>query len=181
MEKEKGENLTGNGNTIIGNIITILSVTLMIFGLLYVSNLLDFFTDHFTMVPYCALVLMSVLILVFLIFPAKGGGPKEKPRWYDIIFIIMSICGAGYLAFFPSRWEPLLIRGTTTLLEVVLCLMLVVAIIEATRRTVNLSMALIASFFVIHLIFGSHFPGIFLTFDFRLERIASIFYLRAEG
>jgi len=181
MEKEKGENLTGNGNTIIGNIITILSVTLMIFGLLYVSNLLDIFTDHFTMVPYCALILMLVLILVFLIFPAKGGGPKEKLRWYDIIFIIMSICGAGYLAFFPSRWEPFLIRGTTTLLEVVLCLMLVVAIIEATRRTVNLSMALIASFFVVHLIFGSHFPGIFLTFDFRLERIASIFYLRAEG
>jgi TRAP transporter 4TM/12TM fusion protein len=59
--------------------------------------------------------------------------------------------------------------------------MLVMAILEATRRTVNLSMALIALFFVVHLIFGSHFPGILLTFDFSPERIASIFYLRAEG
>ena len=173
--------MTENGNGITGKIITILSVILMVTGIMYVSNLLDFFTDHFTMVPYCALILMLVLTLVFLIFPARKGGPKETLRWYDFIFITMSICGAGYLAFFPSRWEPLLLRGTTTLLEVVLCFMLVVSIVEATRRTVNLSMAIIASFFVVHLIFGSHFPGIFLTFNFSLKRIASIFYLRAEG
>jgi TRAP transporter 4TM/12TM fusion protein len=181
MVTDNGESITANGNRIVGKIITFLSVIMMGIGILYVSNILDRITDHFTMVPYCALILMLVLILVFLIFPAKGGGPKEKLSWYDLLFIIMSICGAGYLTFFPSRWEPLLIKGTTTLLEVVLCLMLVVAIIEATRRTVNLSMAIIASFFVIHLIYGSHFPGIFLTFDFSLERIASIFYLRAEG
>jgi TRAP transporter 4TM/12TM fusion protein len=162
-------------------VVTCLCVIMMIVGILYISNLLDLLTDHFTMVPYCALILMLVLVLVFLTFSAGGGKAKGRLPWYDVLFIIMSICGAGYITFFPNRWEPLLLRGTTTLLEVVLCLMLVAAIIEATRRTVNLSMAVIASFFVVHMIFGSHFPGMFRTFDFRLERIASIFYLRAEG
>ena len=173
--------MTGGGKGIKGKIITSLSVILMITGILYVANILDIFTAQFTMVPYCALMLMLVLILVFLIFPARKGGPKETVRWYDFIFITMSICGTGYLAFFPNLWEPLLLRGTTTLLEVVLCFMLVVAIVEATRRTVNLSMAIISAFFVVHLVFGDHFPSILRTFDFSLERIASIFYLRAEG
>jgi TRAP transporter 4TM/12TM fusion protein len=150
-------------------------------GVLYVSNAWEFFGIHITMVPYCALILMLVLVLVFLIRPATRGGARERLPWYDVVFIIMSVCGTGYITFFPGRWEWLLLRGTTTSLEVVLCFMLVMAILEATRRTVNLSMALIALFFVVHLIFGSHFPGILLTFNFSPERIASIFYLRAEG
>lgn len=169
------------GSKKIGKVITILSVILMVIGVLYVSNALEDLNIHITIVPYCALILMLVLVLVFLVFTAKGGVGKEKLPWYDVLFIIMSVCGSGYITFFPGRWEPLLLRGTTTLLEVVLCFMLVITILEATRRMINLAMALIASFFIIHLIFGSHFPGILLTFDFSLERIAGIFYLRAEG
>jgi TRAP transporter 4TM/12TM fusion protein len=168
-------------NTIIRRLITFLSVILILTGTLYISNALEFLGIHITIVPYCALILMLVLVLVFLIYPAKKGANRGRVPWYDCILIIMSMCGAGYITFFPGRWAPLLLRGTTTLLEVVLCFMLVFAILEATRRTVNLAMALIALFFVIHLVFGSHFPGIFLTFNFRPERIASIFYLRAEG
>ena len=170
-----------HGSTVIRKVITFLSVILIIMGVLYVSNTLEIFGIHITIVPYCALILMLVLVLVFLIYPAIRGGARERLPWYDIVFIVMSVCGSGYITFFPGRWEWLLVRGTTTLLEVFLCFMLVAAILEATRRTVNLSMALIALFFVIHLIFGSHFPGILLTFNFSPERIASIFYLRAEG
>jgi len=168
-------------NRTISLLITFLSAILILFGTLYVSNALESINIHITIVPYCAVILMLVLILVFLTYPLKKGQTREKIPWYDIAFIFMSVCGAGYITFFPGRWEPLLVRGTTTLLEVFLCLMLVLAILEATRRTVNLAMALIALFFVIHLVFGDHFPGIFLTFDFSPERIASIFYLRAEG
>jgi len=171
---------TGKGRTI-SLLIRGLSVILILFGALYVSNALEFMGVHISIVPYCALILMLVLVLVFIIYPARVGRKKEVVPWYDLIFIIMSILGSGYITFFPSYWEPLLVRGTTNLLEVFLCFMLVISILEATRRTVNLAMALIAAFFVIHLIFGSHFPGIFLTFNFSLERIAGIFYLRAEG
>lgn len=168
-------------NTIIRRLITFLSVILILTGTLYVSNALEFLGIHITIVPYCALILMLVLVLVFLIYPSKKGANRGRVPWYDCILIVMSMCGAGYITFFPGRWAPLLLRGTTTLLEVVLCFMLVFAILEATRRTVNLAMALIALFFVTHLVFGSHFPGILLTFNFSPERIASIFYLRAEG
>jgi TRAP transporter 4TM/12TM fusion protein len=176
------EEMAKHGSLILRKrVTTFLNIIVIFFGALYISNTLEFFGIHITIVPYCALILMLVLVLVFLNYPARGKEIKEKLPWYDMVLIIMSVCGSGFITFFPGRWGPLLLRGTTTYLEVILCFMLVIAIIEATRRTVNIAMALVASFFVIHLIFGSHFPGVLLTFDFSLERIAGIFYLRAEG
>lgn len=162
-------------------IITCLSVLLILIGIFYISNIFQFFGIYFTIVPYCALIFMFVLSLVFLIYPARKSKQKDKLPWYDILFIVMSVVSTGYITFFPFRWEPLLVGGTTTWVEQSLCFFLIISIIEATRRTVNLSMALIATFFVIHLLFGSHFPSVLTTSDFSLERIASIFYIRAEG
>ena len=156
------------GSTIIRKLITFLSVVLILIGVLYISNALELFGIYLTIVPYCALILMLVLVLVFLIYPTKKGVGKERLPWYNILLISMSVCSTGYIAFFPGRWTPLLEGGTTTYVEQILCFMLVVSVIEATRRTINLAMALIASFFVIHLLFGSHFPGILLTFNFSL-------------
>ena len=173
--------MVNRAGTIIRKLVTFFSVILILIGVLYISNTLELFGIYLTIVPYCALILMLVLVLVFLIYPARGAPGKETLTWYDIILIVMSVCSTGYITFFPGRWTPLLEGGTTTYLEQILCFMLVVSVIEATRRTINLAMALIASFFVIHLLFGSHFPGILLTFNFSLERIASIFLLRAEG
>ena len=169
------------GSTKRKRLITFLGVITILIGGLYVSNGLELLGIYLSIVPYCALILMLVLMQVFLIYPAKRGADRERLPWYDALFIVLSMCSTGYIAFFPGRWTPLLEGGSTTYLEQVLCFMLVIVILEATRRTVNLSMAVIASFFVIHLVFGSHFPGILLTFDFSLERIASIFLLRAEG
>jgi TRAP transporter 4TM/12TM fusion protein len=163
------------------SLITGLSVLLILIGILYISNTLERLGIYLTMVPYCALILMLVLTLAFLIYPARKGKRKNRVPWYDLLLIGMSLCGGGYIAFFPHVWGALLEGGTTTWLEQSLCFMFLIAIIEATRRTVNLSMALVATFFVIHLLFGSHFPGILRTFDFSIDRIASIFFLRAEG
>jgi TRAP transporter 4TM/12TM fusion protein len=168
-------------NRILKTIVTILSVVLILIGAMYISNAFEWVGIHLTIVPYCALVFMLVLILVYLIFPLRSRTTKKRVPWYDWVFITMSIVSTGYITFFPGRWGALLEGGTTSWVEQSFCLLLVIAIIEATRRTVNLAMALIASFFVIHLIFGNHFPGILVTANFSLERIASIFYLRSEG
>jgi TRAP transporter 4TM/12TM fusion protein len=161
--------------------ITVLSVILTVLGILYISNTLERLGIYLTVVPYCALMIMLILPLTFLMYPAKRGHKEKGVPWYDWILIGMTVCGGGYIAFFPNVWGPLLEGGTTTWLEQTLCFMLLIAIIEATRRAVNLAMAMIATFFVIHLLFGSHFPGILATFNFSLDRIASIFFLRVDG
>lgn len=162
-------------------LITIIGIIICLLGVFYISNAFGIFGIYMQIVPYCGLILMFVLVLVFLIYPAKKGMPSNKVPWYDILFILMSVCGAGYVFFFAELHNELISRGYTTAREIVLCLMLVLVVLEAARRTIGIVMALIGLFFVIHLLFGSHFPGILLTPHFSLNRIASLFYLHPEG
>lgn len=161
-------------------LIKILSIVLTCIGILFVGNIFEIFGVHISIVPYMGLIVMLGLVLSFLIYPAKSDMVREKLPWYDILLILCSILGPGYIAFFPSRWAPLIIKGAT-LLEGVLSLLTVIAIIEATRRMVNTSMAIITAFFVVHLLFGAYFPGFLRTQAFSIERIATVFYLRTTG
>ena len=169
--------MTKGKKTFHDRIISVLCFILILIGALYISNALELLGIYMTIVPYCSLMLMLVLVLTFLIYTAKGAAAKQNLPWYDAIFILMSIISTGYITFFPHRWTLLLEGGTTTWIEQSLCFLLVFSIIEATRRTINLAMAIIASLFVIHLLFGSYFPGVLVTPDFSMERIASVFYL----
>ena len=164
-------------------IIRILSIILMCIGILFVSNIFELFEIYISIVPYMGFIVMLSLVIAFLHYPANPANKNEGARklpWYDILLILCSIAGPGYIAFFSQRWAPLIVKGAT-LLEGILSLLTVIAIIEATRRMVNRSMAIITAFFVVHLLFGAYFPGFLRTPSFTLERIASVFYLRTTG
>lgn len=162
-------------------LITVLSIITFIVSIAYISGLLKLFGLHLGLVQYVALILMLCLIIAFLIYPAKRGATKDRLPWYDILFMTMGVAGTSYPAFFVERWSHLLYTGRTTMLEVILCLMLILAVFEAARRMIGLAMPLIASFFVVHLIFGRYFPGVLLTPSFSFERMAALFYLSPDG
>jgi TRAP transporter 4TM/12TM fusion protein len=172
---------TEGGGPVVAKLITAVSIVLCIIGILYITNVFEFFGLYMTIVPYCGLILMLVLVLAFLIYPAGKGTSTRRLPWYDIMLILMSVASSGYIAFFPGRWGYFLQTGTATMVEVVLCFMLILVILEATRRLVNLAMAVIALFFVIHVLVGPHLPGILLTFPFSLRRIATMFYMSEGG
>lgn len=65
---------------VVRSLITSLSVMLMLFGALYISNALEFMGIHISIVPYCALILMLVLVLVFIIYPLRSGAGKKGSR-----------------------------------------------------------------------------------------------------
>jgi TRAP transporter 4TM/12TM fusion protein len=169
------------GSTTVARLITVVSVMTILVGTLYIGNIFGLLGIYLSIVPYCGLILMFILVLVYLIYPAKKGAPKGKVTWADILFIFISVSASGYIFFFSKRCSELLTMGYATTVEVVLCFMLVVVILEAARRTIGYAMPLIALFFVIHLLFGSHFPSILRTGHFTLERIATVFYLRPDG
>ena len=162
-------------------IITILCLVVFTIGISYISGLLKLLGLHLGLVQYVSLILMICLVLSFLIHPIKRGIIRDKLPWYDILFIIMSIAGAGYPAFFIHRWSQFLYLGKATMLEVVLCFMLLVTVLESARRMIGLAMPLVGSFFIIHLIFGDHFPSLLLTPRFSFQRITSLFYLSPDG
>ena len=162
-------------------VVTALSVTIALLGLIYVSGILKLFGLYLGLVQYVSLFLMLSLVLSYLIFPAKRGRKRESIPWYDFILITFSLLGAGYPFAFIDRWSELLYTGKTTTLEVFLCFMLIIAVMEAARRMIGWAMPIIATFFVIHLLLGEHFPSLLMTPSFSFQRIASLFYLSPDG
>lgn len=158
-----------------------LCIIVSLIGLTYVSGVLKLVGLHLGLVSYVSLFLMLCLIVTFLHYPAKKGTKKQKIPWYDVILICFSVAGAGYAPTFTDRWSQLLYTGKTSTIEVILCFMLIIAILEAARRMIGWAMPVIASFFIFHLMFGEHFPGVLMTPPFSLQRITSLFYLSPDG
>jgi len=162
-------------------IITFISLVITVTAIFYIANVFEWFGIHISVVGYSSFILGLVLTLVFMTYPLRKGISMEKVRWYDLLLILMSLISTFYIVFFPEQREEALLAGTATKLETVMCLMLVITILEATRRMVNTAMAIIAALFVVHLLFGSNLSGIFATFPFSLERITSLFYFSTNG
>jgi len=162
--------------------IKVFSFILSLTSILYISNGFEVFGLHIPIVSYCSFLLGLTLTLVFLYHPAKKQvAGKGIICWYDIICIILALGSTLYIVLFPQLREDALLMGTTTNVAVMACFVLVLLILEVTRRMVNLSMAIIAALFVIHLLFGPHLPGILSTFPFSLERIVTLFYYSTNG
>ena len=166
---------------IIPKLITMLCIGAFALGGAYVTGLLKIFGLHLGLVQYVSFILTICLVLSFLIHPIKKGMRKERLPWYDMLFIGMSLAGAGFPAIFIERWGEFLYTGRTTMVEVVLCFSLIIAVLESARRMIGLAMPAVASLFVIHLIFGHHFPSVFQTPYFSFQRITTLFYLSPDG
>jgi TRAP transporter 4TM/12TM fusion protein len=94
------------------------------------------------------------LLLIFLLFPFKKGG-KFGP--VDVLFTLLTIAMAGYiLTGFPGIEER---QGAPTTSDVVFGTLLIVLVLEATRRTNGWMMAAIAVFFLAYIFLGPWFPG----------------------
>jgi len=161
--------------------IALISIVISISAALYMTNVFEAFGLHISAVGYFSFILGLVLTMVFMTYPIKKGMPENKTCWHDLLFIILSLVSTFYIVFFPDLREEALISGVATNIEVVMCFMLVIAILEATRRMVNITMAIIAAFFVVHLLIGRYLPGPLATFSFSLQRITTLFYFSPNG
>lgn len=161
--------------------IALISIVVSISAILYMTNVFETFGLHISAVSYYSFILGLVLTMIFVTYPIKKGISTDKTRWYDLLFIIMSLASTFYIVFFPDLREEALTSGIATNMEVVMCFMLVIAILEATRRMINTIMAIIAALFVVHLLVGSHLPGVIATFSFSIERITTLFYFSPNG
>ncbi|MDD5007397.1 MAG: TRAP transporter fused permease subunit [Syntrophorhabdaceae bacterium] len=161
--------------------ITLISIVISISAALYMTNVFETFGLHISAVSYFSFILGLVLTMVFMTYPIKKGMSEDKTCWHDLLFIILSLVSTFYIVFFPELREEALTSGISTNIEIVMCFMLVIAILEATRRMVNTTMAIIAAFFVAHLLVGSYLPGPLATFSFSLQRITTLFYFSPNG
>jgi TRAP transporter 4TM/12TM fusion protein len=114
--------------------------------------------------------------LIFLLYP------HERRKWFDFSLAILAIVSGiytllniekflGRMSFVEpvARWD--LFFGIATLLLV----------LEATRRTVGLSLPIVSVAFLLYAYLGNHLPGILRHKGFKIEDIVEYLYLLPNG
>ncbi|MFD1037054.1 TRAP transporter permease [Virgibacillus byunsanensis] len=158
-------------------IVTFLGVALTLFHL---------YTGYFGTLPsqqQGAIHLGTALGIIFLLFPAKKGLYKKHTTipWYDVVLAFTAMYVTYHkIIFFESILQSRI--SGYGLLDVIVSVLGVLLLLEATRRTVGLPIVIVASITILYAIFGKYIPTQILSHPgFSVDRIATNLWFRESG
>lgn len=156
----------------------IAAILLTLLSVLYVTHLLEPFGISYLPVIHEAIFLAFVLFLTFLIYPARKG--IIGPRWYDWLLIAMGVLPCLYIVFFYDLWQYN--AGTQARsYEIILCTFFVVALLEALRRVLGISLLITTLFFILHPMFCQNLPSVLCCRGYSFEKVMSQFFRPSQG
>lgn len=119
--------------------------------------------------------LTFVLTLIFLVYPSKN----PKLRVFDYI---LSITGAAMGLYIILSYNSLMIRvGNPNMTDIVFGCLLVLIVLEATRRTSGWALVIVALLALAYVVFGHHLTGMFAHKQYNIVRLINTFYVGGEG
>lgn len=154
-------------------IVTILAVSLSLFHL---------YTSGFGLLlalKQRAFHLMIIIPLAFILYPFNNKNRTGKPSILDIILAVSGIIVTSYIIF---NLEELAFRaGRATTLDLIMGGILILLVLEGTRRSIGAALPIVAITFLIYAYFGPYMPGPLAHRGFSISRIISHLYLTTEG
>ena len=126
------------------------------------------------------LYIMFALVLAFLVSPNRKDKPKTYQQIIDFILVGLSIFVTAY---FITNYEFFAINAGKPLSNFVIGIGIVtiVLILEATRRTIGWSLAILTFLFLLYTYFGQAMPAIIAHRGYSISRIMSVMYASTEG
>jgi TRAP transporter 4TM/12TM fusion protein len=123
--------------------------------------------------------LTFMLALCFLFYPMTGSARTRSLPWYDLVLAALG----AYAAFYVTLNHAALIDrvGSPAPMDVAMGLILLVLVLEATRRTVGLWLPAITVLFVLYAFLGPWMPEILSHRGYSLRRVIGQLYLTTEG
>lgn len=120
-----------------------------------------------------------VLVLIYLLYPARTKASKHKLPWYDPLLAAASALVCGYIVW---NYDVIVLdAGPPTELDFIFGCASILLVLEATRRIVGLPITLVAICFLLYAKFGNLIPGMMGHPGFSMRRIVSHMYLTTEG
>ncbi|MCT4566352.1 MAG: TRAP transporter permease [Maledivibacter sp.] len=119
------------------------------------------------------------LVLVYLLYPLRTSDKSNKVKWYDYILLAASILVVGYHVL---NFEDLLFRaGAYTQTDMIISIIAVILVIEATRRVAGPVLITVSGTFLLYAFFGNFVPGYFSHGGYSLQRIATYAWISTES
>jgi TRAP transporter 4TM/12TM fusion protein len=123
-----------------------------------------------------------LLALTFLLYPTGRKSWRDKLNVFFLLdaFIIAFVIYAQ--AYIYLDIEDLPMRAIKpNFHDMIVGAGIYFLVVEATRRTVGLPMALVALFFSLHALYASYFPGLMHGIDLSFNRFVGIQFLEMDG
>lgn len=123
--------------------------------------------------------LTFVMVLIFLLYPARKKGMRSKPSIFDWIMVALSIATGLYMVFAN---EQLAMRGGLPITQdYIMGALGILVVLEAGRRALGKELPILGVLFLLYAYFGEYVPGTFGHSGFSLNRIIAHMYLGSEG
>ena len=160
--------------------------------LLIVLSLFHYYTAGFGLlqeITHRGVHLAFVLGLIFLVFPQRHA-LLERPaehRWYAPGSIpwfdwLLALGIAASVLYVPWIFDDLAFRvGNPSLTDVVMGSILIIALLEATRRSMGWPLPVIAIVFMVYALAGPHFPGLLKHAGATWSQLVNHQYLTSQG
>ena len=117
--------------------------------------------------------------LVFLLYPVTPKRPKKKIELWDWACALMIVFCCANILF---NFEAIAMReGRATQSDVILGGIMVLLVIEATRRSMGWPLPIVATVAIIYGVLGPYFPGMLGHRGFSIDTLAPFLYLRTDG
>lgn len=165
---------------------------LIVAALLFALSCFHYYTAGFGLLretTHRGIHLSFVLGLIFLVFAAHHSRQNVilDSRWWrpggihvvDWLLAVAAVCATMYV---PYIFNDLAFRvGNPTTTDVVMGTILIVVLLEATRRSVGIALPIIAVVLMLYGYFGSSMPGIFKHPGATWSGIVNHLYLTSQG
>lgn len=125
--------------------------------------------------------LAFALLICFLEFPFRKSMKRSIGKWtvLDVGLSILAAISALYLAL---DYGGIVERyGAPNLRDLVMGILLVVLLIEATRRVIGPALPIIASLFILYAFLGPHMPSLIAFKGVSLQRFVGQMTMSTEG
>ncbi|MGE3158804.1 MAG: TRAP transporter permease, partial [Xanthobacteraceae bacterium] len=164
----------GAANRLVGawaTIVTAIAITMALFHLYASYDIVPTQPLRYTHVAF-------VLVLSFLLFPIAARF-RNRVQWWDVIAAAACV---GILIYAIVGGEEFTDRATSPdRLDVVLGVIFIVLLLEATRRTTGWIMPAVAILFIAYAMAGPHLPPPWTHRGYDLSRLVGHLFITLEG
>jgi TRAP transporter 4TM/12TM fusion protein len=168
---EQEEGLTNRLTGWAGTIVTIIAVAMSLFHLYAAYEIVPTQELRYTHVGF-------VLVLCFLLFPMAPRF-RNRIQWWDVL---LGAAAVGILGYAIAGGEDFTDRATLpTRLDVILGVIFIALLIEASRRTIGMVVPIIALGFIAYALFGPYLPPPWNHRGYGFDALVGHLFITLEG
>ncbi|MBQ3664199.1 MAG: TRAP transporter fused permease subunit [Clostridia bacterium] len=147
--------------------------------ILVISSLFALYTSGFGLLSAMSQRSIHWLFMVtsiFLLFPYKKG------KKIGVAEIILAVVAAAATLYVTLTWQKNALRiSNPATWEIVLCIIGILLVLEATRRSMGMAMPIIAIIAIVYALAGKMLPGMLMHKGFSVVNLSSFLYTTTEG